>query len=464
MSEKSLKDRFDRIAPQLQVRSLDDWYRISDKKLRDADPTISHYIYARDSHGIAAALQAAYPEHTWKAWRFTRTPKGFWDNRTNHLLTLADCADQLGVRSPADWYAISPKQLVDVGGKALLNQYNGSMVSMLQALLPSHPWALWKFKYQTKLPNKYWSSLDVQRRFFEQIAADLHPDASLDVFYEVEFSKLETSGLASILNNIYHGNRILALTTIFPEHKWLPWMFKVVDSAIWTNQSIVRDYFSWLLEKLGPDAKLSTLTPDLVVANCGRGLLNRAEKTTKSESPEQSLRFALQRAFPEKAPVELPAAPSVSVDKQVSALEEQLDVKAHGLNQWYKVTSDQIALMTPWRNPVEMWDYLVATYTQHEWMPWLFANVTIRLGAKWRDPTLQRRFFDWAFRELKLASMDDWYSAGTVAQISKLGGRPILSLHSDSVAAALTRVYPDHIWDNQRFKQSKVASRSATTK
>ena len=29
------------------------------------------------------ALQAAYPEHEWLPWKFSNTPKGFWEKKEN---------------------------------------------------------------------------------------------------------------------------------------------------------------------------------------------------------------------------------------------------------------------------------------------------------------------------------------------------------------------------------------------
>ena len=47
--------------------------------------------------------------------------------------------------------------------------------------------------------------------------------------------------------------------------------------------------------------------------------------------------------------------------------------------------------------------------------------------------------------------MKDWYNVA-VKDIFKNGGRGLLKWYKDSPSAALGSVYPDHIWELERFK------------
>jgi hypothetical protein len=49
---------------------------------------------------------------------------------------------------------------------------------------------------------------------------------------------------------------------------------------------------------------------------------------------------------------------------------------------------------------------IVATYPDYEWLPWRFAMTTRNY---WDDEKNQRKFMEYAAKELKIKEMSDWY-------------------------------------------------------
>lgn len=73
----------------------------------------------------------------------------------------------------------------------------------------------------------------------------------------------------------------------------------------------------------------------------------------------------------------------------------------------------------------------------------------------WRDsPAAQREFFDSAFQELRLRSLEDWYSVTKSRLVKCQGAFPLDRLYGGSLTAALKAVYPQHPWAFWRFKKA----------
>jgi hypothetical protein len=86
----NLRKRFEEVAKELNVKQLDDWYKVS--RIR---------VYKRISvlrdhpGGLFTALKAVYPQHNWDVLKFEFVPRGIWKKPNeqflkNHLLELVD--------------------------------------------------------------------------------------------------------------------------------------------------------------------------------------------------------------------------------------------------------------------------------------------------------------------------------------------------------------------------------------
>ena len=56
-------------------------------------------------------------------------------------------------------------------------------------------------------------------------------------------------GGAGILNK-YDDSMLKLLTSIFPEHIWLPWKFKRISNGFWNNHDSKKQFMQWVSKEL----------------------------------------------------------------------------------------------------------------------------------------------------------------------------------------------------------------------
>lgn len=65
---------------------------------------------------------------------------------------------------------IFPKDICDLGGKQLLNKYNGSPSLLLSTMYPDYDWLIWKFD---QVPKNFWHDNKNKRKFFDCVGKQL---------------------------------------------------------------------------------------------------------------------------------------------------------------------------------------------------------------------------------------------------------------------------------------------------
>jgi hypothetical protein len=88
------------------------------------------------------------------------------------------------------------------------------------------------------------------------------------------------------------------------------------------------------------------------------------------------------------------------------------ELKIKEFSDWYKVTYNDIIkmggsylLLTKFGNSPSL--LLSTVYPEYDWLPWKFYK-----GPKnfWTDLKNQRKFLDWAGKQLNVKDFSDWYS------------------------------------------------------
>ena len=54
-----------------------------------------------------------------------------------------------------------------------------------------------------------------------------------------------------------------------------------------------------------------------------------------------------------------------------------------------------------------LYKVLGAVFPEYDWLPWKFGNCP---PSYWTDVENQRKFMEWAGKELKIKEMSDWYN------------------------------------------------------
>jgi hypothetical protein len=102
-------------------------------------------------------------------------------------------------------------------------------------------------------------------------------------------------------------------------------------------------------------------------------------------------------------------------------------------------------------------------YPDYNWLPWKF---TIPPRNYWDDTKNQKKFLEWAAKELKIKDMSDWYNVTYKVTLPlnicfngkdfhDIGGSNLLrSKYETSLLKLLSTMYPDYNWLPWKFEKS----------
>lgn len=109
---------------------------------------------------------------------------------------------------------------------------------------------------------------------------------------------------------------------------------------------------------------------------------------------------------------------------------------------------------------------LLNVYPEHNWEPWRFSKTP---NAYFKDLKNQRKFLDWAGKQLKLKNTSDWYNVSLKVdlllvylfiylfkQLKDIDKR-VINIYRGSMAQMLRTIYPEYEWEFWRF--SKVPAK-----
>jgi hypothetical protein len=83
---------------------------------------------------------------------------------------MAWLAEQLGIRAPEDWYAVTQHEFNANAGTQFLKLYNGVSFEAVRAYIPSYPWKEWLF---SRVPFHFWDQPENRRRYMRWLGKQL---------------------------------------------------------------------------------------------------------------------------------------------------------------------------------------------------------------------------------------------------------------------------------------------------
>jgi hypothetical protein len=122
---KDIKDQrkfLDNLGVSLGIKNPDDWYNVPVAKAIASGGTFIKSVY---NTSLVRALNAAYPEHSWKR---TIKDAGYWADKANQRGFMDQLAVKFDVKKPEDWYKVTLKMAIDAGGSFISNYYQSSLV------------------------------------------------------------------------------------------------------------------------------------------------------------------------------------------------------------------------------------------------------------------------------------------------------------------------------------------------
>jgi hypothetical protein len=211
--EQNRFDYLEWLAKELGIKTLEDWYRIKIKNIKNKGIESFLQLY-KGSLGIA--LCSVYKEHNWQMWRFEYIPNEYWNERQHCKWYLQSLGKELGLENLDDWYKIKTRDILHIA-KNFLRSFS-SLRSALQFAFPEHNWQLSKFG---KVPTGYWKDPSKRRQCMDQLGKELGIKHWQDWYKISNYHILSKNG-GGLLRD-FDGSLSTAVKSIYPEYKWQIW-------------------------------------------------------------------------------------------------------------------------------------------------------------------------------------------------------------------------------------------------
>ena len=216
---------FDNLQKQMNFKSLDDFYHISQNDIKThGGQILLDKVY---DGSFYHALQSVYPDHKWLAWKFSqKVPQGYWNDINNKREFMNWLGKQLGYQKMDDWYNLHWKDIAKYGGWSLLMKYNGSPSQILQSVYPEHKWIIWMFN---SVSTGFWDIKENQKEFMNWLQKQLGY-SKLDDWYNLTQKDIVNNGGVSLLTR--YNSPAELICSIYNEHNWTMWNFKFIKKTL----------------------------------------------------------------------------------------------------------------------------------------------------------------------------------------------------------------------------------------
>jgi len=281
----------------LKIQKMDDWYGVSQESFKSND---GGRLLALHGNSPSELVISSFPEHDWKPWMFRAAPQGFWTKKENQRKYMEWLGGVLNFNDLDDWYAISVESFISNKGIGLISLYRGSPSEVVISVFSEHDWKQWMFK---SIPQGFWLKKENQRKYMEWLGEVLD-FKEMDDWYNVSEDSFRLN-LGKEILSLYLFAPSKVVMTLFPEHDWKPWMFKVIPRGFWTKKENQKKYMEWLggiINVNGID-EWYDVPPELFHNYYGKRLLDLFDGSV--EDLVLSL-FLSEQAKPTKAPTKLP--------------------------------------------------------------------------------------------------------------------------------------------------------------
>jgi hypothetical protein len=371
---------------------------------------------------------------------------GTWNNLQSIPLYREYLTAKLCFTNIDDWYNLTPKNIKDNYGSALLVKCGSSTITALKFLFPEHTWLPWKMK---TTPKGYWDlnafvevrnnnddivrlgniskvngngtynidydsgekELKVEkvrvkiimrpngRKYADWLFTELGFDTQnmlgllfegdnyneLNNLYDITGDMICSNYGDSVLTNIYNGSPIDFITSVYPEYEWVEWKFNRPRQGYWDNEKNHNIFASWLGKQLG---------------------------YTK---PEDWYKISIQQF----------------VDHGGDGL----------LSKFYN------------NSPIKFVNCIVKTiYPDYEWIEWKFNRV--RKGY-WENVENHKTFAIWLGKLYGYTTPEDWYKIKLYMIHDNDGATMVGNYYNDSpqkfVYEVVQTIYPDYTWLPWKF-------------
>jgi hypothetical protein len=346
---------------------------------------------------------------------------------------------QLGVKKQEDWYSLRNKDVKSVGGMNFLQEhFNNSLRCAVQTIYSEFDWNPMFFR---SVPVGHWNVKYNQRQLFDWIGEQLQIHVQ-EAWYLVTVGEVNNFGASGLLTTHYNSSLFLALQSIYPEFKWLPWRNQKGPANTWNNKETQRDFIErvgeqrqvwncseWLQiegqDLLQDHRSLNSIYSELQPKHTTDGMLLRSEDLITKENQRTAAVDTWRRR-------------KLDWIGEKLGIEEQLD--------WYSVRVESVkrfggeGLLKAYNGSLFM--CLRSIYPEFQWLPWLFPRIPQNL---WNDQTQQRECMEWIRHQLQIHEISQWLKIPK-SLVTEKKGQSLITFYG-SFMKVLQSVYPEVNWN-----------------
>lgn len=257
------------LGEKLGYSKPEDWYQAKEATFYGNKGT----GFLQEFDGYIDAISQSFPDFDWKPWLFHQVPEGYWDDPKNRRACIEWLQKKLNLKSREDWYQVSQSDILNSGCGGLLHYSSASVRAIVEDAYPEYEWLPWKFP-ATK--NYFWEDAKNRMWYLKWLGGQLGYVEAEDWYKVTQRIFIDNYG-AGLINNQYHGIPLNAVSELYPDYDWKPWLFSKVPRGFWLDEKNCRDYMMWLEKKLGytkPEHWYRVKRPDFS-HNHGGGLMRR---------------------------------------------------------------------------------------------------------------------------------------------------------------------------------------------
>ena len=278
-NKKNHKIYVDYLGKTLGFETMEDWYNINGKIIRENYGSGLLAGYYKDSPSLF--VKSIFPEHEWLEWKFCSIPHYYWKDKQNHKTYTNWLGIELGYKNMEDWYNINGKIIRENHGISLLSHhYQDSPIRLLKSVYPKYNWIDWKFGHA---PNGFWEDKENHKKYTDWLGIELGYK-NIEDWYNISYDLIIKNHGCGLIKH-YNDSPTLFVKEIFYQYEWFDWMFDQTSKTFWENKDNHRIYADWLGIELGYKniEDWYKINVDLISNNYGGGLLSGHYYNTPSQ-------------------------------------------------------------------------------------------------------------------------------------------------------------------------------------
>ena len=420
----------DKLFIKFELKTMEDWMKISREKIATNGGTSLILHYKRD---LTALLTTIYPYYPWELECVYRRGR---DKSIEYQQYFMDkLFYELKLNSLEDLLFISTEEIKQNGGVKILIYYHNQIKELLQTVYPNYPWhSNDNFQITKRSKKIYFQKVENQRKFMDELFIKFKLK-SIEDWINVSKKIIERNG-GKILFSFYDGNKISLLSSIYPNVDWQSLKQKKKENfkSIENQRKFMDKLFIKFNLKSIND--WNNISRNQIIQNGGKKLLKNFKNCRRKLLSEVYPNYPWKSKFKNLKLIENQQdfMDDLFIKLNLNSLDDFLTIDKRNL-----ILNGGRLLLKLNENNNE--NILTSIYPHY---PWSFEY---KESLEYFPLSIenQKEFMDKLFIKFKLKSVNDWIHISK-KRIIRNGGNKILLQYNNNKIQLLSAIYPNNDW------------------